>query len=50
MAKFRGLNPLFLIDFYKVGHVSQYPPDTTQVWSNWTPRSTRVPGATGGQR
>ena len=38
------MNPLFLIDFYKVGHVSQYPSDTTQVWSNWTPRSTRVQG------
>jgi nicotinamide phosphoribosyltransferase len=37
------MNPLFLIDFYKVGHVSQYPSDTTQVWSNWTPRSTRIP-------
>src|SRR5579859_5705135 len=37
------MNPLFLIDFYKVGHVSQYPSDTTQVWSNWTPRGTRVP-------
>jgi nicotinamide phosphoribosyltransferase len=36
------MNPLFLIDFYKAGHVSQYPADTTQVWSNWTPRSTRV--------
>lgn len=38
------MNPLFLIDFYKVGHVSQYPKNTTQVWSNWTPRSTRVEG------
>jgi nicotinamide phosphoribosyltransferase len=37
------MNPLFLIDFYKVGHVSQYPQNTTQVWSNWTPRSTRIP-------
>ena len=37
-------NPLYDIDFYKVGHVSQYPADTTQVWSNWTPRSTRVAG------
>lgn len=36
------MNPLFLIDFYKVGHVSQYPADTTQVWSNWTPRGTRT--------
>jgi len=40
------MNPLFLIDFYKVGHVSQYPEDTTQIWSNWTPRSTRIEGAT----
>lgn len=39
------MNPLFLIDFYKVGHVSQYPSDTTAVWSNWTPRSTYVTGA-----
>ena len=38
------MNPLFLIDFYKVGHVSQYPTDVTQVWSNWTPRSTRILG------
>ncbi len=37
------MNSLFLIDFYKVGHVSQYPADTQQVWSNWTPRSARVP-------
>lgn len=40
------MNPLFHIDFYKVGHVAQYPKDTTQVWSNWTPRSTRVVGQT----
>ena len=38
------MNPLFLIDFYKVGHVSQYPSDTEQVWSNLTPRSTHVKG------
>lgn len=38
------MNPLFLIDFYKVGHVAQYPAGTTQVWSNWTPRNTRVAG------
>lgn len=36
------MNPLFLIDFYKVGHVSQYPEGISQVWSNWTPRSTRI--------
>ena len=34
------MNPLFKADFYKVGHIDQYPKDTTQVWSNWTPRYT----------
>lgn len=38
------INPLLLCDFYKIGHVVQYPIDVTQVWSNWTPRSSRVPG------
>lgn len=38
------MNPIFLIDFYKVGHVSQYPDDVTQVWSNWTPRGSRIDG------
>lgn len=36
-------NPILSIDFYKVGHVSQYPKGTTKVWSNFTPRSSRVP-------
>ena len=38
------MNPIFYIDFYKVGHVAQYPMSVTQVWSNWTPRSSRVHG------
>jgi nicotinamide phosphoribosyltransferase len=38
------MNPLFLCDFYKVGHISQYPSGVTQVWSNWTARSSRIPG------
>ncbi len=38
------MNPIFLIDFYKVGHVSQYPAGVTQVYSNWTPRKSREPG------
>jgi nicotinamide phosphoribosyltransferase len=38
------VSPLFLIDSYKHGHAQQYPPDTQQVWSNWTARGTRVPG------
>lgn len=41
------LNPIFDIDFYKAGHIHQYPPDTQQVWSNFTPRSTFVKGETG---
>lgn len=36
------MNPLFLIDFYKVGHIAQYPSDTEQVWSNFTPRGSRT--------
>lgn len=37
------LNPVLLIDGYKVGHRAQYPSGTTRVYSNWTPRSSRVP-------
>lgn len=36
------MNPIFYIDFYKVGHVSQYPPGITKVYSNWTPRGSRT--------
>jgi nicotinamide phosphoribosyltransferase len=39
------MNPIFLIDFYKAGHIDQYPKDTQYVFSNWTPRSSHVPGA-----
>jgi nicotinamide phosphoribosyltransferase len=38
------MNPIFLIDFYKAGHIFQYPKGVSQVWSNWTPRSTRIVG------
>lgn len=38
------MNPLFLRDFYKIDHIRQYPADTEQVFSNWTPRSSRIPG------
>jgi nicotinamide phosphoribosyltransferase len=37
----RALNPALLVDGYKVGHVFQYPPDTTFVYSNLTPRKGR---------
>jgi nicotinamide phosphoribosyltransferase len=36
------MNPIFYIDFYKVGHVVQYAKGTQQVWSNWTARSSRT--------
>lgn len=37
----RPILPVLLKDGYKVGHVFQYPIDTTEVYSNLTPRSTR---------
>jgi nicotinamide phosphoribosyltransferase len=37
-------NPFLLTDYYKVGHVFQYPPNTTLVYSNLTPRSSRLDG------
>jgi nicotinamide phosphoribosyltransferase len=33
------INPLFATDFYKVGHIKQYPNGTEVVYSNFTPRS-----------
>lgn len=36
--------PLLLCDFYKVGHVFQYPANTTKIYSNFTPRKSRIPG------
>ena len=39
------LNPLTLIDFYKADHRRQYPDGTELVYSNLTPRNSRVEGA-----
>lgn len=36
------LNPLTQIDFYKTGHIYQYPEGTTEVYSNFTARSDRL--------
>lgn len=36
--------PLLLTDGYKVGHIAQYPPHTTRVYSNWTNRGSRLEG------
>ena len=35
-------NPFLLTDYYKVGHVFQYPDKTELVYSNLTPRSSRL--------
>jgi len=40
----KAVNPMFLIDFYKADHKSQYPKGTNLVYSNFTPRSSRVEG------
>ena len=38
------INPLLLTDGYKVDHRRQYPSNTTLVYSNWTPRKSRIEG------
>lgn len=38
------LNPLTLIDGYKIDHRRQYPDGTEFVYSNWTPRGSRIEG------
>jgi nicotinamide phosphoribosyltransferase len=40
----KDINPFLLTDFYKVGHVFQYPKGTTLVYSNLTPRQSRIKG------
>ena len=43
----RNTLPILLKDGYKVGHPFQYPKDTTLIYSNLTPRASRVDGADG---
>lgn len=38
----RKPNPLFATDFYKVGHINQYNPLTTLIFSNLTPRASKL--------
>lgn len=38
------MNPMLLIDGYKLDHRRQYPIGTQGVYSNWTPRESRIPG------
>jgi nicotinamide phosphoribosyltransferase len=35
-------NPMLLTDFYKIGHPFQYPKGITKVYSNLTPRKSRI--------
>ena len=37
-----GIDPLTQADFYKTGHIFQYPAGTEKVYSNFTPRSARL--------
>lgn len=39
-----NINSMFLIDGYKADHRRQYPNGTTQVYSNFTPRKSRIEG------
>ena len=38
------MNPLLAIDLYKADHRSQYPVGTERIYSNFTPRKSRIPG------
>jgi nicotinamide phosphoribosyltransferase len=38
------MNPMTLIDGYKIDHRRQYVPGITKVYANWTPRMSRVEG------
>lgn len=38
------MNTLLQTDGYKTGHIFQYPKGTEYVYSNWTPRKSRIPG------
>jgi len=41
-----NMNPMLMIDGYKLDHRRQYPVGTQRVYSNWTPRSCRIEGET----
>lgn len=37
-------NPFILADYYKIGHIEQYPKGTELIYSTWTPRASRIEG------
>lgn len=38
------MNSMLLADFYKVHHHNMYTPGCQEIYSNWTPRKSRIPG------
>lgn len=38
------MSPILFCDFYKVEHFRMYPEGTTMIYSNLTPRKSRIPG------
>lgn len=38
------MTPIILTDFYKVEHFRMYPPNTVKIYSNLTPRKSRMKG------
>lgn len=40
----KALEPLLNTDAYKLGHIKQYPDNTEYVFSNFTPRKSRIEG------
>ena len=41
------MNSLLLTDFYKIHHHNMYPQNTTLIFSNFTPRKSRIDGVNG---
>lgn len=41
------MNPILLTDFYKVNHQRMYPEGTTMIYSNFTPRKSRLENVKG---
>lgn len=38
------MNPLLLVDSYKIHHTTMYPDGMTKLYSNFTPRKSRIEG------
>ena len=38
------MNPLLYVDSYKIHHTKMYPDSMTKLYSNFTPRKSRIPG------